>query len=134
MENATQKDTLFDRIGGSEVIDRLVDLFYERMDSLDEAKGIRALHPVDLGPTGNDLKRYLTEWTGGPRLYTPEKGHPRMRQRHMRVAIGEQERDAWLLCMRGALEETVSDAQARAVLYDNMAKLADWMRNQPETP
>lgn len=132
MEDAGQKDTLFERIGGSAAIDRLVDLFYERMDTLNEAKGIRALHAADLGPTRNDLKRYLTEWTGGPRLYTPEKGHPRMRQRHMHVTIGEPERDAWLLCMRGALEEVVTDAQARAVLYENMAKLADWMRNRPE--
>ena len=132
MENAAQKDTLFDRIGGADAIDRFVDLFYDRMDTLDEAKGIRALHPADLGRTRTDLKRYLTEWTGGPRLYTPEKGHPRMRQRHMHVAIGEAERDAWLMCMRGALDEVVSDMQARAVLYENMAKLADWMRNQPE--
>ncbi|MBD8893367.1 group II truncated hemoglobin [Roseibium litorale] len=134
MEDAGQKDTIFERIGGTPAIDRLVDLFYERMDTMVEAKGIRAMHAADLGPTRDILKRYLSEWTGGPKLYSPEKGHPRLRQRHMHVAIGEEERDAWLTCMRGALEETVSDREAREGLYENMAKLADWMRNQAGNP
>jgi len=128
------RDTIFERIGGAAAIDRLVDRFYERMDTLEEARGIRAMHAIDLGPTREILKRYLSEWTGGPKLYSPEKGHPRLRQRHMGFAIGEAERDAWLTCMRGALEEVVSDVDARAGLYENMAKLADWMRNQPGNP
>ncbi|POF33878.1 group II truncated hemoglobin [Roseibium marinum] len=134
MQDAGHKGTIFEHIGGAEVIDRLVDLFYERMDTLAEAKDIRAIHAADLGPTKDVLKRYLCEWTGGPKLYSPEKGHPRLRQRHLHVAIGEAERDAWLVCMRGALEEVISDAEARAGLYENMAKLADWMRNQPGNP
>jgi hemoglobin len=80
------------------------------------------------------LKRYLTEWTGGPALYTPEKGHPRLRQRHLGFPIGDAERDAWLLCMRGALDETVADAAAREAIYATLAKLADWMRNTAGNP
>jgi hemoglobin len=128
------KLSLFERIGGPVVIDRLVEAFYRRMDALPEAKVIRAMHAPDLGPTKAVLKRYLTEWTGGPKLYSPEKGHPRLRQRHMGFKIGEAERDAWLLCMGGALEEAVTDDAARAELYGNMAKLADWMRNQAGNP
>lgn len=134
METAEQTETVFERIGGAQTIERLVDLFYDRMDTLPEAKGIRAMHAADLGPTRDILKRYLSEWTGGPKLYSPEKGHPRLRQRHMMVSIGEDERDAWLLCMRGALEETVSDTEALEGLYEKMAGLADWMRNKPGNP
>ena len=93
--------SMFERIGGSATIDALVDCFYDRMDRLPEAKVIRAMHADDLGLIRDVLKRYLTEWTGGPRLYTPEKGHPRLRQRHFGFAIGDAERDAWMLCMRG---------------------------------
>jgi hemoglobin len=71
---------------------------------LPEATIIRAMHAPDLGPVKSVLKRYLSEWTGGPKLYSPEKGHPRLRQRHMGFSIGNAERDAWLLCMRGAME------------------------------
>jgi hemoglobin len=120
----------FERIGGSATIDRLVDRFYELMDTLPEANTIRAMHAADLGLIRDVLKRYLTEWTGGPKLYSVEKGHPRLRQRHIGFAIGDAERDAWLICMRGALEETVIDAAARQDLDKALSGLADWMRNR----
>ena len=124
----------YERIGGAVVIDRLVESFYRRMDALPEATTIRAMHPSDLGSTKQILKRYLSEWLGGPKLYSPEKGHPRLRQRHMGFSIGSEERDAWLLCMRGALVETIEDVEARQELYVAMAKLANWMRNQAGNP
>ncbi len=131
MTNIDASGSLFDRIGGSATIDALVDRFYDRMDTLPEAKIIRAMHADDLGPIRDVLKRYLTEWTGGPKLYSPEKGHPRLRQRHFGFAIGDAERDAWMLCMRGALAETITDAAARQDLDRAMSGLADWMRNRP---
>jgi hemoglobin len=123
--------SMFERIGGSATIDRLVDRFYDRMDTLPEAQVIRAMHAADLGAIRDVLKRYLAEWTGGPKLYSVEKGHPRLRQRHIGFAIGDAERDAWMLCMRGALEETVVDVVARQDLDRALSGLADWMRNRP---
>lgn len=125
---------MFERVGGAVTIDRLVETFYARMDTLPEAGVIRAMHADDLTSTKQILKRYLCEWLGGPKLYSVEKGHPRLRQRHMGFSIGPSERDAWLLCMRGALDEHVADEAARAEIYGNMAKLADWMRNQAGNP
>ena len=126
--------SMFERIGGAVTIDRLVEAFYGRMDALPEARTIRAMHGPDLGPVKQVLKRYLCEWMGGPKLYSAEKGHPRLRQRHMGFAIGAAERDAWLLCMQGALEDTVADTGARKEIYGLLAKLADWMRNQAGNP
>ena len=80
------------------------------------------------------LKRYLGEWLGGPALYSAERGHPRLRMRHIRLRIGPAERDAWMLCMSGALEETVTDTALRQTLHDAFLKLADWVRNDPENP
>jgi hemoglobin len=134
MSEVVAEVSMFERVGGAVTIDRLVEAFYERMDSLPEAKTIRAMHAPDLGAVKNVLKRYLSEWTGGPKLYSPEKGHPRLRQRHMGFAIGNAERDAWLLCMRGALAETVADDNARQELDAALTKLADWMRNQAGNP
>jgi hemoglobin len=57
---------------------------------------------------------------GGPKLYSAEKGRPRLRQRHMGFKIGELER---------ALEEFVAEVEARQEIYGLLAKLADWMRN-----
>ncbi|HUI22065.1 MAG TPA: group II truncated hemoglobin [Methylocella sp.] len=134
MADVEAEISMFERVGGAITIDRLVEAFYERMDRLPEARKIRAMHSDDLGPTKNLLKRYLCEWMGGPKLYSVEKGHPRLRQRHLGFSIGEQERDAWLLCMRGALEESIADTDARHEIYATLAKLADWMRNQAGNP
>jgi hemoglobin len=125
---------MFDRIGGLVVVDRLVEAFYARMDGLAEARAIRAMHPADLAPIKAVLKRYLAEWSGGPKLYSPEKGHPRLRQRHIGFPIGAAERDAWMAWMDAALEETVEDAAARAEMREAFARLADWMRNQADNP
>ncbi len=128
----TQAATLYDRIGGAPVVDRLVEGFYLRIDTLPEAKGIRDLHQQDLAPIRDVLKRFFTEWMGGSRIYSSERGHPRLRARHLPFKIGTAERDAWLLCMRGALDEAVADAAMRDELYGTFARLADWMRNQPD--
>jgi hemoglobin len=136
--NATAEEltqlTHFSRIGGAPAVDRLVEEFYARVDALPEARTIRTMHAPDLTETKDVLKRYLGEWMGGPPLYSRERGHPRLRQRHLGFKIGEPERDAWLLCMRGALDEVVSDTALRAELFQAFSKLADWMRNQPGNP
>ena len=127
-------EPMFERIGGAPAVDRLVESFYRRMDTLAEAKPIRAMHAPDLGPMSETLKRYLGEWLGGPKRYSAEKGHPRLRQRHIRFVIGEAERDAWLLCMQGALEDEIADEGARQEIYVAFQKLADWMRNTAGNP
>lgn len=126
--------THFTRIGGAPAVDRLVEAFYARVDALPEARAIRAMHTADLSETKDVLKRYLGEWMGGPSLYSRERGHPRLRMRHIGFKIGEAERDAWLMCMRGALDEVVADTVVREELFQSFAKLADWMRNEPGNP
>jgi hemoglobin len=127
----TKMPTLYELIGGQPVVDNLVDTFYRRMDTLPEAATIRAMHAPDLSHVNIVLKKYLGEWLGGPNLYSSERGHPRLRMRHLPFRIGEAERDAWLLCMRGALEETVTAVEIREPIYEKLSALADWMRNQP---
>lgn len=131
LDSPAETTTPFAGIGGAAAVDRLVETFYARMDSLPEARRIRAMHGHDLSAIKDVLKRYLGEWMGGPPLYSSERGHPRLRMRHFGFEIGETERDAWLLCMRGALDETVTEAGLREQLYQAFARLADAMRNQP---
>lgn len=122
--------TPFTQIGGQPAVDQLVDVFYRQMDTLPEAQVIRAMHGPDLSPVRRILKLYLGEWLGGPQHYSAERGHPRLRMRHMPFSIGVSERDAWLLCMRGALDEVVASTELREALMQQFFKLADWMRNK----
>ena len=122
------------RIGRQPGVDRLIDAFYRRMDLLAAAQIIRAMHQADLTATKTVLKLYLAEWLGGPPLYSQQRGHPRLRMRHIRFPIGPAERDAWMLCMSGALDEVVAEPAVRELLYASFLKLADWVRNDPENP
>jgi hemoglobin len=130
----TPSVTPFSAIGGQAAVGRLVEAFYHRMDTLPEARTIRALHQADLTATKENLKLYLAEWLGGPTRYSEAHGHPRLRRRHMHFKIGIAERDAWMLCLAGALEETVADAALREQLRHALYKLADWVRNDEGNP
>jgi len=125
---------LFHLIGGQSTVDALVESFYRRMDTLPEARGIRALHAPDLAPITEVLKKYLGEWLGGPRRYSSERGHPMLRARHLPFPIGIAERDAWLACMNGALDETIADEEIREHIREAITRLADWMRNRKDEP
>jgi len=130
MGTADPAPTPFQRIGGQPAVDRIIDAFYDRMDTLPEAAIIRALHPHDLSGTRSVLKKYLAEWLGGPPAYSQERGHPRLRARHLPFSIGDEERDAWMFCMRGAMEEVVTEREAREWILLKLAQVADWMRNR----
>jgi hemoglobin len=121
----------FSALGGTLSVERLVDRFCEHMDTLAEARAIRALHAEDLAPMKSVLVRYLTEWLGGPQLYSAEQGHPRLRKKHMRFAIGPAERDAWLLCMDRALGDVVHDTTLRTELWMAFTAVAEFLRNDP---
>jgi hemoglobin len=121
---------LFNEVGGEEGVRTLVDRFYDAMDTMPEAAGIRSIHPEDLTESRDKLFKFMVGWTGGPPLYVQEYGHPRLRARHLPFSIGEQERDEWMLCMKHALATTVSSIEARDLLDAKLGELADFMRNK----
>ena len=121
--------THFDRLGGEPAVIGLVDAFYRQMDTRPDAQRIRAMHHRDLSSTKAVLVLYLCEWLGGDQRYSAQRGHPRLRTRHAGFAIGTAERDAWLACMRAALDETGAEPTLRDELMQAFFKTADWMRN-----
>jgi len=119
----------FDRLGGHAAVVRLVDAFYLAMDTQPATATVRAMHDADLTHTKAVLVRYFSEWLGGPKLFSPERGAPMLRRRHQRFAIDAAARDAWMLCMRQALNEVCADMDLRAELDAALYKVADFMRN-----
>lgn len=127
--SAEGKNPHFDAIGGEPVITRLVERFYDHMSTLPEAADIRAMHAADLTSIKDVFRRFLTEWTGGPAIYSATRGHPRLRRRHLPFRIGPAERDAWMACMRLALDEVISDEEIREQLYAAFDRTAGFLRN-----
>lgn len=121
--------SFYDRLGGAEGVRKLVDRFYDLMDTLEEARALRALHATSLVESREKLFEFLSGWLGGPPIYIEKRGHPRLRARHMPFVIDDAGIDAWLLCMNRALDETVVDTDVVAKLKGGLAPLARHMKN-----
>ena len=126
---ASQANPHLQRFGGPEAVARLVDDFYEAMDTLPEARTIRAIHASDLAGTKAVLVDYLVEWMGGAKRYSAVRGAPMLRRRHLPFDIDASARDAWLACMREALERSGADAELRTHLQAAFAQIAAHLVN-----
>lgn len=108
---------LFDELGGQAGIRKVVEAFYPkvRKDPL-----LAPLFTNDIDSIMYKQERFLSQFFGGPDLYTAEFGHPRMRARHMPFTIKPEHADAWLSCMSRALEETVESEELRAAVIERL--------------
>ncbi len=93
--------TLYDRVGGQPFFDALVASFYEGVMS-DEL--LAPMYQGDLDAAQRHLALFIAQYWGGPRTYSEERGHPRLRMRHAPYRITKRARDAWLTHMRAAVE------------------------------
>jgi len=87
--------SLYELLGGETGVRKLVDRFYDLMDSAPEAADIRAIHPKSLKQSREKLFLFLTGWSGGPQTYIETRGHPALRMRHAPFSIGETESSQW---------------------------------------
>ncbi len=118
------------QILGDQGIRELTSAFYDIMDTLPEAAGIRAMHAEDLDPMKEKLADYLTGWMGGPPLYADKHGTVCMTEPHEPYHIGPRERDQWLLCMDKALEHIGASEELVEMLKVPMYRVADAVRNK----
>jgi hemoglobin len=116
----------FDELGEAGV-EALVAAFYRRV-RVDDVIG--PLYPEgDWEGAERRLRDFLVFRLGGSDRYVRERGHPRLRMRHLPFVIGCAERDRWLELMEAALDETRVPASCRGELSAFFAQVADFMRN-----
>lgn len=115
---------------GEHGIRHLTNTFYDIMDSLPEAAGLRAMHAKDLTVMKEKLADYLIGWMGGPPLYADKYGTVCMTTPHETYHIGPAERDQWLLCMDKALEQTGASEELVEMLKIPLFRIADAVRNK----
>lgn len=121
--------TLYDAVGGMAFFEKLVDAFYDGVESDPVLLAVYP-DPGDLSGARHRLTLFLAQYWGGPTTYDAERGHPRLRMRHAPFAIGPAERDRWLVHMRTAVDSSGAqdDAAERLLAYFEMA--AEAMRNR----
>ena len=123
----TEPQNFYAEVGGAPTFDKIVSRFYEEVAADDV---LRPLYPEeDLGPAEVRLRMFLEQYWGGPRTYSDQRGHPRLRMRHAPFKIGPIERDAWLRCMRIAVDEAGLDDEHRAQLWQYLQYAAMSMMN-----
>src|SRR5215469_2446634 len=123
----SQPTSFYEAVGGEETFRRLVHRFYQ---GVADDPALRPVYPAkDLGPAEEHLRLFLMQYWGGPRTYDELRGHPRLRMRHARFAIGEAERDAWLRHMREALDELGLDEALDAQLWEYLVMAAHSLVN-----
>lgn len=121
--------TIYEAIGGREAVFKLVDAFYARVGSHPD---LIPIFPDDLTETARKQKQFLTQFFGGPALYTEEHGHPMLRARHLPFPITPTRRDAWLECMAAALEEANIEEPYHTAIFERLTMTANHMMNTPE--
>lgn len=127
MHNA---QTVYELVGGDDVFQQLVEVFYQRVEA---DPGLRPLFPDDLEPGKRWQFLFLTQFFGGPTRYAAERGHPRMRQRHMPFTIDRAARDRWLGHMLAAIDVVGIQDPARSTMRDYFERSSMFMMNaEPE--
>ena len=127
--SSSQNDvtTLYERVGGDEFFVELVERFYEFVEA---APSLRSLYPEDLEPGKARLAAFLAQYWGGPHRYSLERGHPRLRQRHMQFTIGQEERDTWVTHMISALDSMEISVYDSTLMADYFKSTATQMINR----
>lgn len=126
---ATMSDprSWYDAIGGHEAFERLTTKFYEQVAADPE---FRAMYPEeDLEPARVRLRMFLEQYWGGPTTYQEQRGHPRLRARHMPFPVTIEARDTWLRYMRVAMDELVLSPELDAIMWDYFSRAAAAMVN-----
>ncbi|MEY5010459.1 MAG: hypothetical protein RLZZ253_1598 [Verrucomicrobiota bacterium] len=122
-------DSLYAALGES-ALRQVVAAFYRRVPS-DDLLG-PLYPPDDWAGAEKRLADFLVFRFGGPPIYIQERGHPRLRARHMPFAISTRERDRWLELMAASIAECQIPPEAAAAMTSFFADVADAMRNRPD--
>ncbi|WP_449539490.1 globin domain-containing protein [Ferdinandcohnia sp. Marseille-Q9671] len=119
----------YEAIGGEETLSKLVDAFYKRVGKHED---LAPIFPDDLTETARKQKQFLTQYLGGPAIYSYEHGHPMLRARHLPFPITPTRANAWLACMREAMDEIELDGPIRTEFYNRLVLTAQHMINTPD--
>lgn len=112
---------------GAEKLSELIDLFYSKVAVHPD---LYPIFPDDLTETARKQKQFMTQYLGGPNLYSEEHGHPMMKARHMPFPITPKRAEAWLSCMSASMDEVQLDDQIREFFFKRLVLTAKHMVNK----
>ncbi|SUI99933.1 Truncated BHb [Sporosarcina pasteurii] len=114
---------------GAEKLSELIDLFYSKVAVHPD---LYPIFPDDLTETARKQKQFMTQYLGGPNLFSEEHGHPMMKARHMPFPITPTRAEAWLSCMAEAMDEVELDENIRDFFFRRLVLTAKHMVNKED--
>ena len=114
---------------GEEGFNRLIAAFYRRIPQDDILGPMYEKH--DLEGAEERLRDFLLFRFGGSMRYIEQRGHPRLRMRHVRFPIGQAARDRWMALMTAALEDAGLPGEAKDALRSFFDSTATFLMNRP---
>lgn len=122
--------SFWEQVGGRPTFEKLVREFYVGV------RGDEVLWPMypedDLEGAIHRLTGFLEQYWGGPGTYSEERGHPRLRMRHLPFAVTPDARDRWLRHMRTAVDTLDLSPLHESMLWDYLERAAHAMVNSAE--
>ncbi len=119
--------SFYHQVGGRATFEKLVREFYARVAS---DPVLRPMYPEqDLEGAIARLTGFLEQYWGGPGTYSEQRGHPRLRMRHLPFKVNPDARDRWLLHMRAAVDSLKLSPLDDATLWDYLDRAAHSMVN-----
>lgn len=126
-EPTSKPTSFYEQIGGRPTFAKLCRVFYE---GVAEDPVLREMYPEeDLGPAEERLLLFLEQYWGGPGTYSEQRGHPRLRMRHMPYRVDFDARDRWLKHMRVAVDSLELPPLQEETLWDYLERAAHAMVN-----
>ena len=123
--------TFYDEIGGHPVFTGIVSRFYA---AVAQDPVLRPLYPeADLGPAEVRLRMFLEQYWGGPRTYSDQRGHPRLRMRHAPYPVTLDMRDRWMRHMLAAMDTLDLPEAQDEQMRDYFLRAAHMLVNTDET-
>lgn len=122
------KLTPFEAIG-EKTLHLLVDNFYELVA---QHPDLAPIFPNDFTEINRKQKQFLTQYLGGPPLYSEEHGHPMMRARHLPFPVTPTRAKAWLSCMAQAMDKVGLEGPIRDEFFFRLDLTAQHMINTPD--
>jgi len=122
--------TIYEQVGGRETFERLASAFYDGVDQDPILRPLFVEESLDLPK--RRLALFLIQYFGGPQQYMLERGHPRLRMRHLPLSIGPDERDAWVGHMLEAIDAVGIQEPARSEMRRYFEGAATFLMNRAQ--
>ena len=122
------QENFWQKIGGRPTFEKLVRAFY---DGIRTDEVLMPMYPEqpELEPAIQRLTGFLEQYWGGPGTYSQERGHPRLRMRHVPFKVNPDARDRWLGHMRVAVDTLQLSPLDDETLWDYLDRAAHAMVN-----